>query len=187
MHADWLFARSKNCRGSLVVLNTSWLTRKGLRLRVFDQNSPRRFDRYCLQAWTDRGQDPTVTRFRSSIPFRVRQPVDTFLPRYLSVYASTGHFESNDSYSQAATRDTEPLAKSYSDGILTRLYSIHFQYARPTFCSSAFCVAECSQQRGQFFFRSKVTLANEEGLSVSSMLSIAHDHLSLSRSYAKVL
>ena len=51
-------------------------------------------------------------------------------PRYLSVYASTGHFESNDSYSQAATRDTEPLAKSYSDGILTRLYAIHFQYAR---------------------------------------------------------
>ena len=131
---DWMSARRKNCRGSLVALNTSWLTRKGLRLRVFDQSSPRRFGRYCLRACTNLGQDPIVTRFRSSIPFRVRQPVDTFLPRYLSVYASTGHFESNDSYSQAATRDTEPLAKSYSGGVLTRLYSIHFQYARARFC-----------------------------------------------------
>ena len=145
MHADWLSARSKNCWGSLVVLNTSWLTRKGLRLRVFDQNSPRRFDRYCLQACTNRGQDPIVTRFRSSIPFRVRQPVDTFLPRYLSVHASTGHFESNDSYSQAATRDTEPLAKSYSDGVLTRLFSIHFQYARTSLCSPKFDVGNSAK------------------------------------------
>jgi hypothetical protein len=70
------------------------------------------------------------------MPFRVRQPVDTFIPRYLSVYASTKYFESAaDPYNLAATRDTEPLAKSYSDGSLTRLYSIHFQYARACDCS----------------------------------------------------
>jgi hypothetical protein len=130
-------AQGKNDRGSLVVLNASWLTRNGLRLRVFDQRSPGRAYRCCLPACRRLGQDPTVTRFRSSIPFRVRQPVDTFIPRYLSVYASTKHFESAaDSYSLAATRDTEPLAKSYSGGDPTRLYSIHFQYARAIFCSS---------------------------------------------------
>ena len=42
-------------------------------------------------------------------------------------------------YSQAATRDTEPLAKSYSGGALTRLYSNHFQYAPAIFCSSIVC------------------------------------------------
>ena len=33
-------------------------------------------------------------------------------------------------YSYAATLDTEPLAKSYPDGIHTHLLSNHFQYAR---------------------------------------------------------
>ena len=134
---DWMSAQGKNDRGSLVVLNASWLTRNGLRLRVFDQHSPGRANRCCLPACRRFGQNPTVTRFRSLMPFRVRQPVDTFIPRYLSVYASTKHFESAaDPYSLAATLDTEPLAKSYSDGSLTRLYSNHFQYAPASHCSS---------------------------------------------------
>ena len=39
-------------------------------------------------------------------------------------------------YGQAATLDTEPLAKSYSGGDHTRLYSIHFQSARASLGSS---------------------------------------------------
>ena len=40
-------------------------------------------------------------------------------------------------YNQAATLDTKPLAKSYLGGSPSHLSSTHFQYARPTLCSSA--------------------------------------------------
>ena len=56
-------------------------------------------------------QGSTVSRYLStSLPFCVRFNVTI-----------TRH---------AATLDTEPLAKSYSDGNHTRLFSNHFQYAR---------------------------------------------------------
>ena len=61
-------------------------------------------------------------------------------PRVLSVYASTVDFGgvSGDHslcrpYTNAATLDTEPLARSYSGGILTRLSANHFQFARAPF------------------------------------------------------
>jgi hypothetical protein len=41
-------------------------------------------------------------------------------------------------YSNAATLDTEPLAKSYSGGSSSRLSSNHFQNARAFFCYRAF-------------------------------------------------
>jgi hypothetical protein len=41
-------------------------------------------------------------------------------------------------YNQAATLDTEPLAKSYSGGSRSHLSSNHFQYARAWDCSSVY-------------------------------------------------
>lgn len=58
-------------------------------------------------------------------------------PRVLSVYASTLDFRGVPGYptlcrpyTSAATLDTEPLARSYSGGVHTRLSSNHFQFAR---------------------------------------------------------
>jgi len=63
-------------------------------------------------------------------------------PRVLSVYASTldfggvsGYHPLCRPYTNAATLDTEPLARSYSGGVHTRLSSNHFQSARATDCS----------------------------------------------------
>ena len=41
-------------------------------------------------------------------------------------------------YTNTATLDTEPRARSYSGGVSSRLSSNHFQYARASFCSSPF-------------------------------------------------
>ena len=63
-------------------------------------------------------------------------------PRVLSVYASTldfggvsGYHPLCCPYTNAARLDTEPLARSYSGGVRTRLSTNHFQSARPTLCS----------------------------------------------------
>lgn len=62
-------------------------------------------------------------------------------PRVLSVYASTldfggvsGYHPLGRPYTIAATLDTEPLARSYSGGVHTRLSSNHFQFARASDC-----------------------------------------------------
>ena len=56
----------------------------------------------------------------SSLPFCVR--FNRALPLEIQLY------------SQAATLDTKPLAKSYLDGSHSHLPSNHFQYARAFFC-----------------------------------------------------
>ena len=81
------------------------------------------------------GRFQQLPSFRSSISFRAGQPVPTFHPHYLSVYASTLNFGWSP-YINAATLDTEPLARSYSGGILPRSSSNHFQYARSTLDST---------------------------------------------------
>jgi len=112
----------------------------GVGPRVSLRRSPRRDVECCLPVCTHLGQNPTVTKFRGSIPFRVGQLLPTFHPRFLSVYASTLNFgwaTPLTPYINAATLDTEPLAKSYSGGSLTHLSSNHFQHARgiALFCS----------------------------------------------------
>ena len=66
-------------------------------------------------------------------------------PCVLSVYASTldfGGVSGEHSLcrpdTNAATLDTEPLAKSHSGGIYPRLSTNHFQFARPSLGSSGF-------------------------------------------------
>ena len=126
----------KNLRVSLVALITSCVTRADVRLRVFSHCLPERGERYCLPACTNLGQNPTDTKFRSSCRSPPRGHSRSIHPHYLSVYASTSHFEASPTlrlhapYKLAATLDTEPLAKSYSDGISPRLSTNHLQSAR---------------------------------------------------------
>ncbi len=111
-------------------------TKVGVRLRVSPRRSPNRDAEYCLPVCTHLGQDPTVKRISelntiqggsakpylsSSLPFCVRFNVAFRLVPY----------------SNAATLDTEPPAKSYSGGSLTHLSSNHFQNARAFCCSTA--------------------------------------------------
>jgi hypothetical protein len=67
-------------------------------------------------------QGSTASRYlSSSLPFCVR--FNQALPLEIQPY------------SQAATHDTKPLAKSYLDGSHSHLPSNHFQYARSSLCS----------------------------------------------------
>ena len=84
---------NKNHRVSLVALMTSCVTRADERLRVFSHSLPYRGERYCLPACTRLGQDPTDTKFRSSCRSPPRGYPRSIHPHYLSVYASTSHFE----------------------------------------------------------------------------------------------
>jgi hypothetical protein len=120
----------KNHGISLVALKTYCVTRTGLRLRVFLHHSPSRNEECCLPVCTHFGQGPTVTIFRSSGTVQgstVSRYLSSSLPFCVRFnVAVTRH---------AATLDTKPLAKSYSGGIRTHLFSNHFQYARATHCS----------------------------------------------------
>ena len=133
----------KNLRVSLVALMTSCVARADERLRVSSHSLPNRGKRYCLPACTNLGQNPTDTKFRSSCRSPPRGHSRSIHPHYLSVYASTSHFEASPTlrlhapYKLAATLDTEPLAKSYSDGISPRLSTNHFQSARSRLCYAA--------------------------------------------------
>ena len=60
--------------------------------RASGNRSPKRGRRCCLPVCTNLGQVPIGTKFRGSIPFTAGQLVQSFHPRYLSVYASTWHF-----------------------------------------------------------------------------------------------
>jgi hypothetical protein len=84
---------NKNHRVSLVALMTSCVTRADERLRVFSHSLPGRGERCCLPACTRLGQDPTGTKFRSSCRSSPRGYPRSIHPHYLSVYASTCHFE----------------------------------------------------------------------------------------------
>ena len=84
---------NKNDRVSLVALMTSCVARADERLRVFSHSLPYRDERYCLPACTRLGQDPTDTKFRSSCRSPPRGYPRSIHPHYLSVYASTCHFE----------------------------------------------------------------------------------------------
>jgi hypothetical protein len=84
---------NKNHRVSLVALMTSCVTRADERLRVFSHSLPCRGERCCLPACTRLGQDPTDTKFRSSCRSPPRGYSRSIHPHYLSVYASTSHFE----------------------------------------------------------------------------------------------
>ena len=84
---------NKNHRVSLVALMTSCVTRADERLRVFSHSLPCRGERCGLPACTRLGQDPTGTKFRSSCRSPPRGYPRSIHPHYLSVYASTSHFE----------------------------------------------------------------------------------------------
>ena len=60
---------------------------------VFSHNLPCRGERCCLPACTRPGQDPTDTKFRSSCRSPPGGYSRSIHPHYLSVYASTSHFE----------------------------------------------------------------------------------------------
>ena len=61
--------------------------------RVFSHSLPCRGEKYCLPACTRLGQDPTDTKFRSSCRSPPGGYSRSIHPHYLSVYASTSHFE----------------------------------------------------------------------------------------------
>ena len=84
---------NKNHRVSLVALMTSCVARADERLRVFSHCLPKRGEKCCLPACTRLGQDPTDTKFRSSCRSPPRGYPRSIHPHYLSVYASTSHFE----------------------------------------------------------------------------------------------
>jgi hypothetical protein len=84
---------NKNDRVSLVALMTSCIARADERLRVFSHSLPYRGKRYCLPTCTRLGQDPTVTKFRSSCRSPPRGLSRSIHPHYLSGHASTNHFE----------------------------------------------------------------------------------------------
>ena len=72
---------------------TSCVARADERLRVFSHSLPCRGERCGLPACTRLGQDATDTKFRSSCRSPPRGYPRSIHPHYLSVYASTSHFE----------------------------------------------------------------------------------------------
>ena len=72
---------------------TSCVARADERLRGFSHCLPKRSEKCCLPACTRLGQDPTGTKFRSSCRSPPRGYPRAIHPHYLSVYASTRHFE----------------------------------------------------------------------------------------------
>jgi len=84
---------NKNHRVSLVALMTSCVARADERLRVFSHCLPKRGEKCGLPACTRLGQDPTGTKFRSSCRSPPRGYPRSIHPHYLSVYASTSHFD----------------------------------------------------------------------------------------------
>ena len=78
----------------------------------------------------------------SSLPFCVR--FNRALPLEIQLY------------SQAATHDTKPLAKSYLGGNHSHLPSNHFQYARAWFCSGCFSCS-CSVRQDGARARNRLT------------------------------
>ena len=128
---------SKNFRASLVALTTCCVARMGLRLRVSDDRSPWRGHRYCLQACTHPGQDPTGTKISELNTIQGGRAIP--LPFILTTFLCTLQpaTSAKPLYTLAATLDTGPLARSYPGGIRTRSSSNHFQSARARFGSAS--------------------------------------------------
>ena len=119
---DW----DRICRSRRVDFGIQTLKYWAFDSGVFDQNSPMRLDRYCLQACTYLGQDPIVTRTKKSNSVELNTVQGWAVSRYLSSSLPFCVRFNVSVTRHAATLDTRLVSNSYPSGSHTHLSTNHF-------------------------------------------------------------